>query len=239
MAKKLISGKSKKAGRSKGKITTRHRGGGHKRKYRKINLTRVQEKSAKVLSIEYDPNRSANIALVQYNDKSKDYFLAPDKLKIGQKIITNYKKVPQKQGNRTQIKNIPIGTKIYNIAGMVRSAGTYAILQAIEGKYAQIKMPSKEVRLVRKNKLASIGQLSNSEHGARKLRKAGQKRWIGKRPQVRGTAMPAGEHPHGGGEGRTGTGRIPKTIWGKPAYGVKTRKKHKKSNKLIIKPRKK
>lgn len=238
MSKKLITGKPNKAGRSHGKISIRHRGGGHKRKYRKINFKRQQfDRPATILKVEYDPNRSANVVLVEYEDGEKDYFLAPQKVKPGQKIVSSEKKVPLKPGNRTLLTHLPIGTNVYNVANMVRAAGTNAILQGIEGKYAQLKMPSKEIRLVEKDKLATIGQVSNPEHQSRKLRKAGQKRWLGWRPTVRGTAMPAGEHPHGGGEGRTGTGGHPKTPWGKPAVG-KTRKKHKKSNRLIIKRRK-
>jgi len=238
MAKKLILGKKKKAGRSRGKITIRHRGSGHKRKYRLINLKRNEfNKPAKILAIEYDPNRSANIALVEYVGKKKDYFLASRKMKIGREVVTTKKTPSIKSGNRAPLKYIPIGTKIYNMAGMVRSAGSCAILQSLDGGYAQLKLPSKEIRLIKDDVLATIGQVSSPEHGARKLRKAGQRRWMGWRPTVRGTAMSAGDHPHGGGEARTGTGRNPKTPWGKIAIGGKTRKKHKKSNKLIIKRR--
>lgn len=227
MVKRLRQLKKKKAGRSRGKITVRHKGGGHKRLYRLIDFN--YNKKAKILTIEYDPNRSANIALVQDESGKKSYVLGSTDMKIGDKIKP-----------RVMLKDLPIGTNIYNIAGMVRSAGAMAVLQAIEAGYAQIKLPSGEVRLVKENELANIGQISNPKHNTRKLRKAGQNRWRGIRPTVRGSAMSAGDHPHGGGEGRSPIGlKHPKTPWGKPALGKKTRKKKKLSNKFIIKPRKK
>ncbi|MFH1392464.1 MAG: 50S ribosomal protein L2 [bacterium] len=227
MVKRLRQLKKQKAGRSRGKITVRHRGGGHKRLYRIIDFDYNQK--AEVLAIEYDPNRSANIALVQNKSGKKSYVLASAEMKINSKIKP-----------RVQLKDLPIGTNIYNVAHMVRSAGSVAVLQAIEAGYAQIKLPSGEVRLVKENELANTGQVSNSEHNTKKLRKAGQNRWRGIRPTVRGSAMSAGDHPHGGGEGRSPIGlKHPKTPWGKPALGKKTRKKNKPSNKFIIKTKKK
>lgn len=233
--KNLKVKKPNKAGRSRGRVSVRHKGGGHKRLYRLVDFKRdVFDNPAKVLSIEYDPNRSARIALVEYKNGKKSYFLAPSKLKVNDFMVTSEK--PEiKPGNRAPLKNLLIGTTVYNVAGMIRSAGESAILQAVEGGYAQLKMPSKEIRLVKDSELATIGQLSNPEHMNVKLRKAGQKRWRGIRPTVRGSAMSAGDHPHGGGEGRQGVGlKHPKTPWGKHAHGVKTRKKKKWSNKLII-----
>lgn len=236
--KKLKLKKTSKAGRSRGRISVRHRGGGHKRLYRVVDFKReVFDIPAKVLDIEYDPNRSANIALMQYSDGKKSYFLTPMGLKIGDQLVTSAK--PElKPGNRAPLKNLPIGTNVYNVAGLIRSAGTTAVLQALENNQAQLKLPSKEVRLVKDSVLASIGQLSNPQHNTKKLRKAGQKRWRGIRPTVRGSAMSAGDHPHGGGEGRQGVGlKHPKTPWGKPALGKKTRPKKKWSNKFIIRTR--
>lgn len=236
--KKLKLKKLNKAGRSRGRISVRHKGGGHKRLYRLIDFKRnIFDNPVKVLAIEYDPNRSANIALVQYKDGRKSYFLAPVGLKIGDKLVTSQK--PEiNPGNRAPLKNLLIGSIVYNVAGMIRSAGNVATLQALEGGYAQLKMPSKEIRLVKDFELASIGQISNPEHMNRRLYKAGQKRWKGVRPTVRGSAMSAGDHPHGGGEGRQGVGlKGPKTLWGKPARGVKTREKKKWSSKLIIRHR--
>jgi len=227
MVKRLRQPKKQKAGRSRGKITVRHRGGGHKQLYRIIDFNYNQK--AKILAIEYDPNRSANIALVQNQSGKKSYVLASTDMQVGQEIKP-----------RLQLKDLPIGANIYNVAGMVKSAGAVAVLQAIEAGYAQIKLPSGEIRLVKENELANIGQVSNSEHNTKKLRKAGQSRWRGIRPTVRGSAMAAGDHPHGGGEGRSPIGlKHPKTPWGKPALGKKTRQKNKPSNKFVIKPRKK
>ena len=241
--KKLIRPRKEKAGRSYGKITVRHRGGGHKKKYRLIDFKRKKALRAKVETIEYDPNRSALIARIVYQDGERSYILAPHGLKEGDEVLAA-EKAPLKIGNRMKMKNIPVGTWIYNIetrvgegGKLVRSAGNYAQLTAKEGKYAQIVLPSKEIRLVPLEGFATIGQLSNPQASTQKLRKAGQVRWRGRRPHVRGAAMNPVDHPHGGGEGRAPVGlKHPKTPWGKPALGKKTRKK-KYSDKLIIKRR--
>ncbi|MBD3282211.1 MAG: 50S ribosomal protein L2 [Candidatus Portnoybacteria bacterium] len=246
--KKLLKSKKSKAGRSNsGSISVRHRGGGHKRKYRIIDFKRNKEGiSGKVKSIEYDPNRSSYIALVAYRDGEKRYILAPQSLKVGDEIISG-EKVPLKPGNRTLLKNVPVGTFVYNVelipeqgGKIVRSAGTGAQVMAVEGKYVQLTLPSGEVRLVLSNCRGTIGALSNPEHMFENTGKAGRSRWMGKRPTVRGSAMSPVDHPHGGGEGRAPIGlrRGPKTPWGKQAYGVKTRKKKKYSNRLIIRGRK-
>jgi len=248
--KKLLKTKKSKAGRSRqGRITVRHKGGGHKRKYRVIDFKRINKLDipAKVDSIEYDPNRSSYIALVVYGDGEKRYILAPQDLKKGDEVITA-EKAALKSGNRMFVKNIPVGTFVYNIelipgqgGKIVRSAGTSAQVAAVEGGYAQLVFPSGEVRMVRENSMVSIGSLSNPEHSFVNLGKAGRSRWLGIRPTVRGSAMNPVDHPHGGGEGRAPIGILkgPKTPWGKKAYGVKTRKKKKHSNKFIIKRRKK
>ena len=243
--KKLSKPKKSKAGRSRGRITVRHQGGGHKQKYRLIDFKRldVLDIPATIEAIEYDPNRSCYIARVIYANGKRNYILAPDKLKMGDKIVAG-DKVSVAPGNRMRLKNIPTGSFVYNIeivpdtgGKLVRSAGNYAQLTAIEKKYAQLIMPSKETRLVLAKCFASIGQLSNPQANTKKLRKAGQKRWRGIRPTVRGSAMNPVDHPHGGGEGRSPIGlKHPKTPWGKPAMGKKTRKK-KYSDKLIIKKR--
>lgn len=247
--KKLLKTKKSKAGRSKqGRITVRHKGGGHKRKYREIDFKRVDKINipAKVESIEYDPNRSSYIALIVYKDGEKRYILAPQDLKISDEIITAEKAV-LKSANRMFIKNVPVGTFVYNIelipgqgGKIVRSAGTSAQVAAVEGGYAQLVFPSGEVRVIQENCMVSIGSLSNPEHGFVNLGKAGRSRWLGIRPTVRGSAMNPVDHPHGGGEGRAPIGirKGPKTPWGKKAFGVKTRKKKKHSNKFIIKRRK-
>ena len=243
--KKFLKIKKSKAGRSKqGRITVWHKGGGHKKKYRIIDFKRIDKIGipAKVRSIEYDPNRSCYIALVVYKDGEKRYILAPQDLKIGDEVITD-EKVPLRPGNRMFLKNIPVGTFVYNIeiipgqgGKIVRSAGNSAQLMAIEGGYAQIKLPSEEIRVVPEKSMASIGVLSNPEHSFENLGKAGRTRWLGIRPTVRGSAMNPVDHPHGGGEGRAPIGlrKGPKTPWGKQAYGVKTRKKKKYSDKFII-----
>lgn len=244
--KKLTKRIVLKAGRSKGRITTRHKSG-PKRKYRIIDFKRDKfDIPAKVQTIEYDPNRSAFIALILYEDGEKRYILAPDKLKVGDKIVCG-EKVPLKPGNRTYLKNIPIGTPVYNIelipgkgGKIAKAAGTSARLMAIEEGHAHLTLPSSEVRKVLENAMATIGSLSKPEHGFVKLGKAGRARWLGRRPTVRGSAMVPADHPHGGGEGKAPVGlKRSKTPWGKPAYGVKTRKKKKYSNKFIIKRRKK
>ena len=244
--KKLLKYKKESAGRSHGKITVRHRGGGHKKQYRLIDFKRLQfiNIPAKVETIEYDPNRSGLIARIVYKNGARSYILAPHQLKVNDEIITA-EKAPLQLGNRMILENIPTGTFVYNIetipkqgGRLARSAGNYAQLMAKEGKYAQLLMPSKEIRLVLNKCFASIGQVSNPQIGTRKLRKAGQNRWRGIRPTVRGSAMNPVDHPHGGGEGRSPIGlKHPKTPWGKPALGKKTRKK-KYSDRLIIKRRK-
>lgn len=247
--KPLVKPIKKKAGRNKqGRITVRHRGGGHKKKYRVIDFKRDKfDIPANVESIEYDPNRSAFIALVTYKDGKKRYILAPQNLKIGDKIITS-EKVPIIPGNRMVLKNMPVGTFVYNVeltpgkgGQIVRSAGTSAQITAIEGGYVHLTLPSSEIRMVLENAMASIGSLSKPEHRFINLGKAGRSRWLGRRPTVRGVAMNPVDHPHGGGEGRSPVGQRkgPKTPWGKKAHGVKTRKKKKYSNKFIIKRRKK
>ncbi|MFH0906716.1 MAG: 50S ribosomal protein L2 [bacterium] len=248
-AKKLIKKIKRNTGKGySGHITVRHKGGGHKRRYRLIDFKRFDKIGvpAKVVSIEYDPNRSCFIALLNYKDGAKRYILAPDKLKNKQQIICKEKAVV-KIGNRMHLKNIPIGASVYNIemfpkkgGQMIRSAGSSAQIMANEGGYVHIKLASGEVRMVKNDCFASIGQLSNLEHNMIVIGKAGRNRWLGKRPTVRGSAMNACDHPHGGGENRQSIGlrKGPKTPWGKLAFGVKTRKK-KASDKLIIKRRKK
>lgn len=247
--KPLVKAIKKKAGRNKqGRITVRHKGGGHKRRYRVIDFKRDKfDIPAKVESIEYDPNRSAFISLVAYEDGEKRYILAPQDLKKGDKIVAS-EKTPLKPGNRMALKNMPIGTFVYNIelipgkgGQIVRSAGAGAQVTAIEGGYVHLTLPSSEIRMVLENAMASIGSLSKPEHRFVNLGKAGRSRWLGKRPTVRGVAMNPVDHPHGGGEGRAPVGQRkgPKTPWGKKAYGVKTRNKKKYSNKFIIRRRKK
>jgi len=245
--KALLAKKNRKAGRSHGKISVRHQGGGHKQRYRLVDF--LQNKfgvPGKVVAIEKDPSRSAFIALINYKDGDKRYILAPQGLKIGQEVLTQ-KDASIKLGNRVQVKNIPIGTIISNIelfpgkgSQIIRSAGTSAVLTAVDEKLAQIKMPSGEIRLISEDCYATIGQVSNFEHNLIKIGKAGRKRHLGIRPGVRGSAMNPVDHPHGGGEGRQGIGlKHPKTPWGKPALGKKTRKKHKYSNRFIIKKKRK
>lgn len=245
--KLLIFGKSK-AGRAKwGRITVRHQGGGHKKKYRVIDFK--QEKiniPGIVKSIEYDPNRSAFVALIFYKDGEKRYILAPQGLRVGEEIITGEKALP-KPGNRMPLKKIPVGTFVFNIeitpgqgGKIARSAGNSAQVMAVDSGYAHLTMPSGEVRMILENCMASIGALSNPEHNFENLGKAGRMRWLGIRPRVRGTAMNPVDHPHGGGEGRAPIGlrKGPKTPWGKQAFGVRTRKSKKYSDKLIIQKRK-
>jgi len=243
----LLVSLKKSAGRnSYGRITVRHRGGGNKKKYRVIDFKRnLDNMSATVLTLEYDPGRSAFIALVQYEDGTKKYIIAPDGLKVGD-VITSGEKSDIKPGNTLQIKDIPVGTVIHNVelqpgkgAQMVRSAGSFAQLMAKEGKYAQVRLPSGEVRMVLTVCRATIGQVSNTDHENVSIGKAGRKRHMGIRPTVRGVVMNPCDHPHGGGEGKSPIGRpAPVTPWGKPALGLKTRKKKKQSNKFIVKSRK-
>lgn len=245
--KSLLSKLSRKYGRSKGKISVRHKGGGHKRRYRLVDFRMDKlDIPGKIVSIEKDPNRSALIALISYGDGEKRYVLASDGMKVGIEIISG-ENAPIKKGNRTKLKNIPVGTIISNVeifkgkgGQVVRSAGSGATLMATDEKMAQIKLSSGEIRLADKECYATIGQVSNFEHGSINIGKAGKSRWLGKRPAVRGSAMNPVDHPHGGGEGRQGVGlKHPKTPWGKPALGKKTRKKFKYSNKFILKRRKK
>ncbi|MCX7778989.1 MAG: 50S ribosomal protein L2 [Patescibacteria group bacterium] len=244
--KSLISGKKSKAGRSKGKITVRHRGGGAKKLYRQIDFYQDKfEIKGKIKSIEYDPNRSALIALVVYPDGEKRYILAQEGLKVGDEVLTSRSKIEQKIGYRMPLKFIPTGTIVSNIelfkgqgGQLARAAGSYATVMGSENGYTQIKLPSGEIRKVSEECLASIGQMSNIDHWLIRLGKAGRKRHLGIRPSVRGKAMSPRDHPHGGGEGHTPIGlKHPKTPWGKPALGVKTRKK-KQSDKFIVKRRK-
>ena len=245
--KSLLAVKKEKAGRnSYGRITVRHQGGGNRQKYRIMDFKRKKDGiEATVLGIEYDPNRSANIALIEYKDGEKAYILAPQDLKDGDKVISG-KAVDIKPGNCMEINSIPVGTLIHNIelnpgqgGKLVKAAGQSAQLMAKEGKYAHVRLPSGEMRLVLANCRATIGVIGNSEHANVKLGKAGRKRHMGWRPEVRGSAMNPVDHPHGGGEGRAPVGHAgPLTPWGKPALGYKTRNKKKQSNKFIVKRRK-
>ena len=243
---KLTETLKKSAGRnSYGRITVRHRGGGNKRKYRVIDFKRDKhDMFATVLRLEYDPNRSANIALLEYEDGERRYILAPVGLKAGDKVESG-PSADIKEGNALPLANIPVGTMIHNIelhpgngAQLVRSAGTAAQLMAKEGGDAQIRMPSGEVRIVRTNCMATIGQVGNIDHANINIGKAGRKRHMGWRPTVRGSVMNPCDHPHGGGEGRAPVGRSgPVTPWGKPALGYKTRKKKNPTSKFIVKRR--
>lgn len=232
---------------NKGEVTVRHRGGGVKRLYREIDWQQSKlDIPAKVFSIEYDPNRTARIARLHYNDGERRYVLAPEGLKVGDVVVTS-EKGNLKPGNRLQLKNIPQGTEVYNIemfpgskAALVRSAGSKAMILSKDAGYVQIQLPSSELRKFPERCFASIGRLSNQEHGSIVLGKAGRSRWLGIRPAVRGTAMNPVDHPHGGGEGVQPVGMPhPKTPWGKPALGVKTRKKKQASTKFIMRRRKK
>lgn len=246
--RKLIRPLLRVSGRSHGKITVRHRGGGHKRKYRLIDFKQVRfNEPAKVIALEYDPNRSCFIALVIYPNGDKSYILAPDKLVVSDEVVSSKEKIAFKIGNRMPLKYLPSGTEVYNIemtpasgGKLVRSAGALARVLACENGYSQILLPSGEKRMIHQDCLASIGQLSNIEHNTQVLGKAGKARWRGRRPTVRGTAMSPRDHPHGGGEGRSLTGlrKGPKTPWGKLAHGVKTRKKRKPSSRFILERRK-
>jgi large subunit ribosomal protein L2 len=245
--KSLTVSLKKNAGRNNlGRITRRHSGGGHKRLYRIVDFKRNKDDiAAKVVAIEYDPNRSARIALLSYIDGAKSYILCPNNLKVGDTVMSG-PNADIKAGNCLPISKIPVGTVIHAIelkegkgAELVRSAGNSAQLLAKEGKYAQVKLPSGEVRLVSVKCRACIGQVGNTDHEIISLGKAGRKRWLGIRPSVRGTAMNPVDHPHGGGEGKNKTaGRDPVTPWGKPTLGYRTRDKKKASNKFIVKRRK-
>ena len=243
--KSLLEPLKKHAGRNNmGRITVRHHGGGNRRKYRIIDFKRMNEANATVIALEYDPNRTANIALVQYEDGKKSYIIAPVDLKVGD-VISSGAHADIKPGNALPIENIPVGTLIHNIelypgkgAQLVRSAGAMAQLMAKENGMAQVRLPSSEVRLVRLDCVATIGQVGNLEHENVKIGKAGKKRHMGIRPTVRGSVMNPCDHPHGGGEGRAPIGRpTPVTPWGKPTMGYKTRNKKARTNKFIVKRR--
>ena len=244
--KSLCVAKKKHAGRNnQGKITVRHRGGGSRQKYRIIDFKRNKDGiAAKVIGIEYDPNRSANIALICYEDGQKAYILAPEGLTDGMKVM-NGPQAEVRVGNCLPLSEIPVGTNVHNVelypgkgGQLVRSAGNSAQLMAKEGKYATLRLPSGEMRMVPIVCRASVGVVGNGDHNLIKIGKAGRKRHMGIRPTVRGSVMNPNDHPHGGGEGRAPVGRpSPMTPWGKPAMGLKTRKKKKQSNKLIIRRR--
>ncbi len=246
--KALLRPLKKSGGRNcYGRITSRHRGGGHKRMYRLIDFKRDKlDQSAKVLGIEYDPNRSSRIALLEYPDKTRSYVLAPFDLKPGDEIVSTHSaEVEIKAGNCLPLGRIPLGTAIHNVelhpgrgGKLVRSAGTSAQLMAKEGEFAHLQLPSREIRKVRINCRATIGQLGNVEHESISLGKAGRSRWLGRRGHIRGAAMNAHDHPHGGGEGKAPQGNPhPSTPWGKPTKGFKTRKRRKYSDVFIVKRR--
>ncbi|NMA91598.1 MAG: 50S ribosomal protein L2 [Firmicutes bacterium] len=244
--KSLLAPLKKSAGRNKyGRITVRHRGGGHKRRFRIIDFRRDKDDiQARVASIEYDTNRSARIALLHYVDGEKRYILAPVGLKVGQEVMSG-RRAEIRPGNALPLRSIPVGTFIHNIelkeghgAQLARSAGAIAQLSAKEGKFGHIRLPSGEVRLVPLDCRATIGQVSNIEHENINIGKAGRKRWLGRRPSVRGSAMNPVDHPHGGGEGKAPIGMpSPVTPWGKPTLGYKTRKKRKQSDRYIVRSR--
>ncbi|MCP4579417.1 MAG: 50S ribosomal protein L2 [Deltaproteobacteria bacterium] len=242
--KSLLRPLNKKGGRnSNGRITSRHRGGGHKRAYRLIDFRRDKDGiPAKVAFIEYDPNRSANIALLHYVDGEKRYILSPKNLSVGDTLMSG-ERAEIRIGNALPLNIIPLGTHVHNIelnighgGQMARGAGSYCQLMAKEGKYAQVKLPSGEVRLIPLGCKATIGQVGNLEHEKISIGKAGRKRWLGKKPHVRGVAMNPVDHPHGGGEGKSSGGRHPVTPWGVPTKGYKTRVR-KSSDRLIVKRR--
>lgn len=244
--KRLVSSIKRSTGRNNsGRITCRHKGGGHKRKYRLVDFRRDKTRiPAKVAAIEYDPNRSAHIALLNYADGEKRYILAPFGLKVGDTVVSGYEEVDIKPGNCLPLKCLPLGTLIHNIemrpgkgGQIARSAGTSAQLMAKEGKYVQVRLPSGEVRMILSECRATVGQVGNLDHENVSIGKAGRSRWLGRRPHVRGVAMNPVDHPMGGGEGRSSGGRHPCSPWGKPTKGYKTRKK-KPSDRLIVKRRK-
>jgi large subunit ribosomal protein L2 len=244
--KSLLEPLSKSGGRNNtGRITVRHRGGGHKRRYRRIDFKRnKRDIPAKVASIEYDPNRSARIALLKYVDGEKRYILWPQGLKVGDTVVAG-DKAPFNVGNALPLKAIPLGTLVHNVelnlgkgGQMVRSAGSYAQVMAKDGDYVTLRLPSGEVRMVHRNCFATIGEVGNAEHENIVSGKAGRSRWLGRRPHVRGVAMNPIDHPHGGGEGRSSGGRHPCTPWGMPTKGYKTRRK-KPSDSFIVRRRKK
>ncbi len=241
----LLKPLTKKAGRNNdGRLSVRHKGGGHKRMFRVIDFKRNKDGiPARVASIEYDPNRSANIALLFYQDGLKTYILAPNGLQVDQMVVSGTD-ADIKVGNTLPLQNIPVGTLLHNIemkpgkgAQMVRSAGGSAQLMAKEGSYATLRLPSGEMRMIRIECRATIGQVGNLDHENINIGKAGRSRWLGIRPTVRGSVMNPCDHPHGGGEGRNSIGRNPCTPWGKPALGAKTRKKKNSSNRFVVKRR--
>ncbi len=241
--KSLLESLQKHAGRNnRGIITVRHRGGGNKRFYRIVDFTQTTFQPATVLGIQYDPNRSSFVALIQYENGQKSFILAPLELQVGAKVVSSMDKVEISVGNRTQLANIPTGVPVHNIelvpgkgGAIIRSAGGAGFIMSVEGDYALIKMPSGEIRKILKKCMASIGQVSNVDHGNIRWGKAGRMRWMGRRPSVRGKAMNPVDHPHGGGEGNQPIGMpYPKTPWGKHALGVRTRRKKKYSSRLII-----
>jgi large subunit ribosomal protein L2 len=245
--KSLLEPIKKSGGRNnKGRITTRHRGGGHKRAYRKVDFKRDKISiPSKVAAIEYDPNRSARIALLHYADGEKRYILSPEGLKVGDQVEAG-PTADIKAGNALPLEKIPLGTSVHNIelvsgrgGQIVRSAGGYAQIMAKEGNQVTLKLPSGEVRMVRKECFATVGQVGNLEHENIVSGKAGKSRWLGFRPTVRGVVMNPVDHPHGGGEGKSSGGRHPVSPWGVPTKGYKTRKKRKQSNKYIVKRRQK
>ncbi|WAA12396.1 50S ribosomal protein L2 [Fervidibacillus halotolerans] len=246
--KSLLQPLHKKAGRNnQGKLTVRHQGGGHKRQYRVIDFKRDKDGiPGRVATIEYDPNRSANIALIHYHDGEKRYIIAPKGLKVGMDILSG-PDADIKVGNALPLSDIPVGTVIHNIelkpgkgGQLVRSAGTSAQVLGKEGKYVLVRLTSGEVRMILSTCRATIGQVGNEQHELINIGKAGRSRWLGKRPTVRGSVMNPNDHPHGGGEGKAPIGRkSPMTPWGKPALGLKTRKKNNKSDKFIVRRRKK
>lgn len=244
--KSLLAPLPKKAGRNnQGKITVRHHGGGHKKQYRIIDFKRNKDNvPAKVATIEYDPNRSANIALLHYVNGEKRYIIAPKELQVGQ-ILVSGETADIKVGNALPLANIPVGTLIHNIelkpgkgGQLVRSAGASAQVLGKEGKYVLVRLKSGEVRMILATCRATIGEVGNEQHGLVNIGKAGRTRWLGKRPTVRGSVMNPNDHPHGGGEGRTSIGRkSPMSPWGKPTLGKKTRSKKARSNKFIVRAR--
>ena len=248
--RKLTTPLKKTGGRNNlGRITSRRRGGGHKRRYRIIDFKRNKfNVQGEVLTVEYDPNRSSRIALINYEDNEKRYILAPDGIKVGNKITSSRDKdltLPFKVGNAMPLYKIPEGMLVHNVelkigkgGQLSRSAGSYARIMAKEDGNVTLRLPSGEVRMVNENCLATIGVVGNKSHENIKIGKAGRSRWLGRRPKVRGVAMNPVDHPHGGGEGRTSGGRHPVSPWGTPAKGFKTRKKKKQSNKFIVKRRK-
>ena len=246
--KSLLAPLPKKAGRNnQGKITVRHHGGGHKKQYRIIDFKRNKDNvPAKVATIEYDPNRSANISLLHYVDGEKRYIIAPKELQVGQVVVSG-PEADIKIGNALPLANIPVGTLIHNIelkpgkgGQLVRSAGASAQVLGKEGKYVLVRLKSGEVRMILATCRATIGEVGNEQHGLVNIGKAGRTRWLGKRPTVRGSVMNPNDHPHGGGEGRTSIGRkSPMSPWGKPTLGKKTRSKKARSNKFIVRARNK